>query len=146
MVFRNFLGENRRGATYASLTDLLSVSDIVSLHLPYSRDTHHVIGSRELSLMKNTAFLINTSRGRNVDELALIEALEKRVIAGAGLDVFHDEPAIPEKLKKLSNIVMTPHIGSATAKARNGMARVVAENIIAHSEGKNPPNVIPELK
>ncbi|HKZ39652.1 MAG TPA: NAD(P)-dependent oxidoreductase, partial [Candidatus Hodarchaeales archaeon] len=102
MVFRNFLGENRRGATYASLTDLLSVSDIVSLHLPYSRDTHHVIGSRELSLMKNTAFLINTSRGRNVDELALIEALEKRVIAGAGLDVFHDEPAIPEKLKKLS--------------------------------------------
>ena len=131
---------------YSSLDTLLSQADIVSLHIPYNAQTHHLISDRELKLMKKSAFLINTSRGKHVDEQALIHALESGTIAGAGLDVFYHEPTIPEQLTHLSNVVLTPHIGSATKKARYTMATVAAKSILSyHREGK-VLNLIPELR
>ena len=124
----------------------LDSCDIISLHVPYSEETHHLIGEDEFKLMKKESFLINTSRGKVVDEAALIKALKNGEITGAGLDVFYNEPSIPKELRKLSNTVLTPHIGSATIFARNSMAIMVAENIIAIENGLSPPNLIPEMK
>ncbi|MHA1214441.1 MAG: 2-hydroxyacid dehydrogenase [Candidatus Hodarchaeales archaeon] len=129
-----------------NLDDLLKEADIVSLNVPYTSETHHLIAACELNLMKENAFLINTARGRIINEKDLIEALLERKIAGAGLDVFYDEPSIPKDLRKLSNVVLTPHIGSATVKARNAMSLMVAENILAIERGEIPPNLIPEMK
>lgn len=129
-----------------NLDDLLREADIISLNIPYTKNTHEFISMREISLMKKSAFLINTARGRVVNEKDLIIALSKKSIAGAGLDVFYNEPDIPQDLRKLSNVVLTPHIGSATKKARNAMAKMCAENIIAIEEGKIPPNLIPEMR
>ncbi|MFX0091694.1 MAG: 2-hydroxyacid dehydrogenase [Candidatus Hodarchaeota archaeon] len=129
-----------------NVKELLQKSDFVSLNVAYTSDTHHLIGEEELELMNPTAYLINTARGKVIDEKALIKALQEGKIAGAGLDVFYDEPFIPEALRKLPNVVLTPHIGSATYKARNDMAKIVADNILAVHEGKSPPNLIPELQ
>ncbi|MFX0171405.1 MAG: 2-hydroxyacid dehydrogenase [Candidatus Hodarchaeota archaeon] len=129
-----------------NLDDLLREADIISLNLPYTPETQEMISKRELSLMKRTSYLINTARGKLVNEKDLITALKQRKIAGAGLDVFYDEPYIPKELRELSNIVLTPHIGSATIKARNAMAKIVAENILAMGRGEQPPNLIPEMK
>jgi lactate dehydrogenase-like 2-hydroxyacid dehydrogenase len=129
-----------------NLDDLLREADIISLNIPYTKDTHELISMREISLMKKSAFLINTARGRVINEKDLIVALSKKCITGAGLDVFYNEPDIPQELRKLSNVVLTPHIGSATQKARNAMSKMCAENIMAMEEGKQPPNLIPEMR
>jgi glyoxylate reductase len=129
-----------------NLDDLLAEADVVSIHVPYYQETHHLIGTRELDTMKSSAYLINTSRGKVVEEEALIRALQEGSIAGAGLDVFYNEPHIPETLVKLRNCVLTPHIGSATVSTRNAMAEMVADNILAMVRGDEPPNLVPELK
>ncbi len=128
------------------LKNLLKSSDIISLNVPYSDETHHLIDEHELMLMKKSAILINTARGRVVNERALIQALKLGEIAGAGLDVFYDEPQIPKELCNLNNVVLTPHIGSATVQTREAMAIMVAENIIAIEDGKVPKNIISEIK
>ncbi len=129
---------------YEQLDDALKVADIVSLHVPLLDSTHHLIDARRLSLMKPTAFLINTARGPVVDETALVEALKKKIIAGAGLDVFEHEPALAPGLTELPNVVLTPHIASSTVKTRNQMAVRAATNIIDFLEGNVPADVIVE--
>lgn len=139
--------ERQYGFVYKEdLDDLLKEADIISLNVPYTSETHHFITKRELSLMKPSSYLINTARGKNINEKDLIEALKNRTIAGAGLDVFYNEPEISKELSALSNVVLTPHIGSATITARNAMAVMVAENIIAIEKGEKPPNLIPEMR
>ncbi len=139
--------EDQYGLIYRdSLNEVLKEADVISLNIPYTSETHHLISKQELSLMKSSAYLINTSRGRVINERDLIIALGKKTIAGAGLDVFYDEPSIPQELRNLQNIVLTPHIGSATTQARNAMARIVAENILAIERGEQPPNIIPEMR
>ena len=132
--------EIESGITYVSLEQLLAESDFVSLHSPLNAETHHQIGARELSLMKPTAFLINTARGAIVDEPALAEALAEGRIAGAGLDVFENEPHVTPALLGMSNTVLTPHLGSAVAELRETMAHVVVDNILAILDGQQPPN------
>jgi len=129
-------------AVYLSLEELLQTADFVSLHPPYSKATHHLIGDRELSLMKSTAFLINTSRGPIVDEAALVRALQARRIAGAALDVFEGEPhpVLPKELTDMPNCVLTPHIGSAVAEKREIMANEIVDEIIAFFRGDKPSN------
>lgn len=121
-----------------SIQDLLSKADIVSLHVPLLESTHHLINKKTLKFMKPSAFLINTSRGPVVDEKALVEALKNKTICGAGLDVFEFEPKLTPGLKKLKNVVLTPHIASARVSVRDDMARLAARNIIDFFEGKVP--------
>jgi glyoxylate reductase len=132
--------EREIGLTYVALDQLLAESDFVSIHAPLKPETHHLIGARELALMKPTAFLVNTARGPVVDEQALARALTDRRIAGAGLDVYEHEPRVEAALFPLSNVVLTPHLGSAVAELREVMAHVVVDNIIAVLEGRVPPN------
>jgi glyoxylate reductase len=127
---------------YAPLDQLLAESDFVSLHSPLKPETRHQIGAREIALMKPTAFLINTARGQIVDEKALVKALAKGTIAGAGLDVFEHEPKVPAALVKMSNVVLTPHLGSAVMEVRERMANIVVDNILALLDGKTPPNCV----
>jgi len=126
--------------TYVPLDLLLAESDFVSVHAPLKPETHHLIGERELGLMKDSAFLVNTARGPIVDEKALARALTERRIAGAGLDVFEREPEVEASLLALRNVVLTPHIGSAVAELRESMAHIVVDNIVAVLEGRRPPN------
>jgi len=138
--------ESELNAQKTDLKTLLSSSDIVSLHVPLNDETYHLIGEKEFKLMKDTAVLVNTSRGPVVDENALIHALEKNWIFGAGLDVYEHEPKIPRRLKQLENVVILPHIGSATRDTRSKMAEMAAENMIIGLRGKQPPNCInPEI-
>ena len=125
-----------RGARPVSLASLLSRSDVVSLHVPATPATHHLIGDRELGRMKRGAILINTSRGTIVDERALVAALKKRRIWGAGLDVFAREPRIPRALRALDNVVLTPHIASATRGTRGAMATLAAANLVEYFAGR----------
>ena len=134
--------EREVGMTYVPLDQLLAESDFVSLHSPLTAETRHQIGTRELALMKKTAFLINTARGPIVDEAALVRALKTRRIAGAGLDVFEHEPKVGAELRKLPNVVLTPHLGSATPEVREEMANIVVDNILAFLAGKPPPNCV----
>ncbi len=134
--------EKRFGAQRVGLKELLQRSDFVTLHVPLVPGTHHLIDTAELKLMKKTAYLVNTSRGPVVSEKALVAALKAKRIAGAGLDVFENEPVIPEILKRLPNVVTTPHIASATIEARHAMSRVAAQNIIAVLSGKKALNSI----
>lgn len=133
--------EREAGLLYAPLDALLRQSDFVSLHQPLNGGTRHQIGARELRLMKPSAFLINTARGAIVDEAALVQALKSRAIAGAGLDVFEHEPKVHPQLKRLNNVVTTPHLGSATVEVRETMANIVVDNILALLEGRRPPNI-----
>jgi len=128
-------------ATYVPLDDLLRRADFVSLNAAFTPETHHLIGARELSLMKRTAILINTARGPMVDEAALVEALKSRRIAGAGLDVYEEEPRVHPGLLSLSQAVLTPHLGSAVGEIREQMAHVVVDNIQAVIKGERPPNL-----
>jgi glyoxylate reductase len=138
--------EREAGLTYAPLDELLRASDFVSLHSPLNRETHHQIGARELRLMKKTAFLINTARGAIVDEAALTRAVARRQIAGAGLDVLEFEPKLAAELRKLPNVVLTPHLGSAVVETREEMAGIVVDNILAFLAGRRPPNLVnPEV-
>ena len=134
------------GASRVELDELLARSDFVSLHVPLTDETTHLIDARALSLMKPTAYLINTSRGPVVDESALVEALKRGTIAGAGLDVFEREPSMAPGLAEAPNTVLLPHLGSATFETRARMSRIAAENVIAVLEGRTPPNLLnPEV-
>ena len=138
--------EREHDMTYVPLDQLLAESDFVSLHSPLNAETRHQIGKRELALMKPTAFLINTARGAIIDEAALARALKKRQIAGAGLDVFEHEPKVDAALRKMPNVVLAPHLGSATVEVREQMANIVVDNILALLDGKTPPNCVnPEV-
>jgi len=138
--------EKELGAQKVSLTELLSKSDYVTLHCPYTPETHHLLGEKELKLMKPSAYLINTARGKVIDEQALVRLLKAKAIAGAGLDVFYDEPKINPKLVKLENTVLLPHIGSASYKTRTQMSIIAAKNLIAALSGEKPPNIVnPEV-
>ena len=134
--------EREAGLTYMPLDQLLRESDFVSLHSPLNAQTRHQIGARELRLMKKTAFLINTARGAIVDEAALVRALQRKQIAGAGLDVFEHEPKVDKRLKAMANVVLTPHLGSATPEVREEMAKIVVDNILASLEGRKLPNCV----
>lgn len=125
-------------AEFVPLADLLKQSDIVTLHVPLTPATQHLIGRRELRMMKEDAILVNTSRGALVDEQSLILALSEKWIAAAGLDVFENESSVPHKLTTLGNVVLTPHIASATLECREEMARIAAQNIIDVFEGRTP--------
>ncbi|AIF69566.1 glyoxylate reductase [Palaeococcus pacificus DY20341] len=134
--------EKEIGAEFVDLETLLKESDFVSLHVPLNEETSGLIGEQELKMMKPTAILINTARGKVVDTKALIKALKEGWIAGAGLDVFEEEPYYNEELFKLSNVVLAPHIGSATYGAREAMAELVARNLIAFAKGEVPPTLV----
>ena len=121
---------------------LFRESDFLTLHVPLTPETHHLIGEYALGLMKPTAFLINTSRGKVVDEETLVRALEAHRIAGAGLDVFEQEPQVRPALLSMPNVVLMPHVGSATAETRLRMARVAAQNLLALLDGRRPANVV----
>jgi glyoxylate reductase len=127
---------------YADLERLLRESDFVSLHVPLTEETKHLIGGRELALMKPTAFLINTSRGPVVDEKALVKVLRERKIGGAGLDVYENEPALTPGLAELDNVTLLPHVGSGTLETRTRMAVLAVENLLAGLRGDVPPNIL----
>jgi len=138
--------EERLQARFLPLPDLLRESDFITLHVPWIPETTHLIGPEELRQMKKSAFLINTSRGPVVDERALVEALKSRVIAGAGLDVFEQEPRVAPELLQMDNVLLLPHIGSATFETREKMAWVAVNNILAGLQGEIPPNILnPEI-
>ncbi len=131
---------------YVDRDTLLGESDFLSLHLPLTSETRHVIGAKELALMKPTAFLINTARGPIVDEEALVEVLKAGRIAGAGLDVFEREPRVHPALLEMKNVVLAPHVASATAETRLKMAMLAAENLLSALDGRRPPNIVnPEI-
>ena len=134
--------ERELGAEFVSAERLLRESDFVSLHVPLAAHTRHMIGAEQLRMMKPTAILVNTSRGPVVDEAALAEALEQRVIAGAGLDVFENEPQVHPTLLKLDNVVLAPHIASASVDTRRKMSMMAAENAVAALEGRRPANLL----
>lgn len=127
---------------YVSLPDLLRESDFVTVHVPLIPETIHLIGKKELDLMKKTAYLINTSRGLVVDEKALVRALKQGKIAGAGLDVYEKEPALTPGLTELENVVLLPHIASASVETRTRMAVMAAENLLRGLKGEIPPNLV----
>jgi len=138
--------ERKLEARHVDRDILLRESDFLSLHVPLVPETRHLIQARELGLMKPTAILINTARGPVVDEEALVEALRSGKIAGAGLDVFEHEPQIHPSLSAMNNVVVIPHVGSATAETRFKMAMLAAENLMEALSGRRPPNVVnPEV-
>jgi len=130
--------EERLGASLVSLDELLATSDVVSLNCPYSEATHHLIDAAALASMRDDAFLINTARGPIVDEAALVDALKNEQIAGAGLDVFENEPDVHPGLIELDNAVIVPHLGSATVETRGAMADLAANNVAAVLAGDAP--------
>lgn len=142
-ISRNEEFEKETGAEFrASIEDVLKDADIVTLHVPLLESTHHLINKERLEMMKPTAYLINSSRGPVIDESALVDALKNKKIAGAALDVFENEPELSVGLAELENIVLTPHIASATIETRSKMSEMAAQNIIAFLDGKVPPNAV----
>ena len=131
------------GVEAADLPRLLAESDVLTLHCPLTPETRHLIGAEELAAMKPTAILINTARGPIVDEAALVDALQRGVIAGAGLDVYEDEPRIHPGLRQLENVVLLPHIASAGEATRDAMGRLAVENVRAVLAGEPPPTPVP---
>jgi len=143
------LHANRRpvevpGSTRVALDELLARADFVSLHVPAEPGAPPLIGARELALMQRTAILVNTARGAIVDEQALVDALRAGRIAGAALDVFAHEPHVPETLLGMPNVVLAPHLGSATVETRTRMATMAADNMVACLRGERPPNLVDE--
>jgi glyoxylate reductase len=134
--------EREFGVRYLELDGLLQESDFVSIHTPLTDETQHLIGVAELEKMKPEAVLVNTSRGPVVDEEALADALESRRIFAAGLDVYEEEPEVHPKLLKLENVVLAPHIGSASIETRDKMAILAAENLQAVLSGEEPLNPV----
>ena len=132
--------EQRVKATYASMDELLAQSDFIILQMPYSPETHHLIGAAQMAKMKPTAILINSTRGGVVDDKALVEALKNGVIRAAGLDVFEGEPKLDAGFLELKNVVLVPHIGSSTEATRRAMAMTAAKNMVAALTGQTPPN------
>jgi glyoxylate reductase len=142
-VYRREDLEEEMGITYMSKDEVIRSADFLSLHVPLTPETHHMISVEELVSMKNTAFLINTSRGPVVDEKALADALKDGVIAGAGLDVFETEPVSHDSpLLELDNIVLTPHLASGSIETRTKMATTAATNLVSVLQGRVPPNLV----
>jgi D-3-phosphoglycerate dehydrogenase len=138
--------EKELNVQFTDLETLLRKSDFVSIHVPLLPSTQHLIGKKELSMMKKTAYLINNSRGPVIDENALVKALKDKKIAGAALDVFENEPELAPGLADLENVVLTPHISSASIETRTKMAIMAAENLLAGLKGIRPPNIVnPEV-
>ena len=135
--------EENLGIRYVSLKRLFEESDIISIHIPYTRETHEVVNLQLLKRMKPTAFLINTARGKIIKEKDLIFVLQKKIIAGAALDVFQKEPiGRKHPFVRMKNVVLTPHIGSSTEETRRKMAEIAVENLILSLSGKNPRYVV----
>jgi glyoxylate reductase len=134
--------ESEIGMEYVTLDRLLAESDFVSVHAPMNAETRHMISDKQFAMMKPTAFIINTARGPIIDEKALMRALTKKQIAGAGLDVFEFEPKLPPALRAMKNVVLTPHLGSGIMEVRAQMANIVVDNIEALIEGRVPPNCV----
>ena len=128
-------------ATYVSLNELMQTADFISLHTPLTPETHHLIGQKELEFCKPTAYLINTARGAVLHEDALIQVLQQEKIAGAALDVYEFEPQVSDALRALKNVVLVPHIGTATRETRNQMAAMALENVLEFFKG-NPIRVV----
>ena len=135
---RNYDLEKRTGAVKLSLNSLLKKSDIISIHLPLNEKTYRLLDREKLSLLKKSAIIVNTARGEIVDEKELIKILKQRKIFSAGFDVYENEPSINPELLKLDNVVLLPHIGSATEEARTAMALLAAKNVINVLKGKQP--------
>lgn len=140
--YRDESAEEELGARYLGLDDLLREADFVSVHTPLTPETTRLIGDRELALMQPSAVLVNTSRGPVIDEAALADALAERRIFAAGLDVYEEEPKVHPKLLELENVVLAPHIGSASIETRDEMATLAAENIVAVLRGERPKNPV----
>jgi len=134
--------EKELGARRVDLDRLVAESDVLSLHIPMTPEAHHLIGAAQFKAMKPTAVLVNTARGAIVDEAALIEALRNKEIAAAGLDVYEHEPRLAPGLAELPNIVLLPHLGSATTVTRGKMAAMAADNVVAVLAGREPPNAV----
>jgi glyoxylate reductase len=141
-VLRKHKLEEAIGVAYVSLEEVFTDADVVTLHVPLTPETRHMVSKTLLELMKPTAYLLNLCRGPVVDEAALVDALTRKTIAGAGLDVYEQEPRLTPGLATLDNVVLTPHLGSSTAPAREAMGRLVAESVTAALEGRTPPNLI----
>ncbi len=138
--------EHSLGVTYLPLNHVCASSDYVSIHVALNDQTRHLIGERQLHSMKQTAFIINTARGPVIDEKALVRSLKKNQIAGAGLDVYENEPLLEPELYDLENAVVAPHLGSATIGTRTKMGNMAAENCLAACAGRRPPNLVnPEV-
>lgn len=135
--------EKQLGAEFVTLTELLKESDFVTLHTPLTEQTRYLLGKEEIGLMKATAYLIHTARGKVVDDKALVEALKTGGIAGAALDVYEDEPALTPGMTELDNLMILPHIGSASVETRDRMALLVADNILDALSGKIPRSLVP---
>jgi glyoxylate reductase len=137
--------ERELNAEYMSRDEVFRQADFVSLHVPLNAATRGLVGPAELAMMKRSAFLINTTRGLVVQEAALIDALERGLIAGAALDVFEHEPLIPDGLRR-DNVVLAPHLGSASVETRTRMAMIAVENAVAFFAGDRPPTILnPEV-
>lgn len=142
-VSRNSELEEKYGAVFCETPEeILKNSDFVSIHVPLLPSTKHLINKERLAMMKKTAYLVNTSRGPVIDEAALVEALKNGTIKGAALDVFENEPLLAPGLTDLPNVLLTPHIASATEETRSAMSEMAAENIIEALEGRTPPNLV----
>lgn len=140
---RNDAFEQAFGAEFReNVDDLFRDADFISIHVPLLPTTRHLVDARRLALMKKTAYLINTSRGPVVDEQALVEALRNGTLRGAALDVFENEPALAPGLAELENVILTPHIASATEETRQAMSELAAKNIVEALEGRTPPNLV----
>lgn len=134
--------EQELGVQWRSLFSLLKEADFISLHAPYTSETHHLLGREQLKQMKKGAYLINTARGPLVDEQVLVQALREKWIAGAALDVYEKEPEVPDALKRMENVVLAPHLGSATLETREAMANLAVQNLVHFFQGKRPPHIV----
>ncbi|MEL6109211.1 MAG: D-glycerate dehydrogenase [Planctomycetota bacterium] len=134
--------EEDLGVEYRELNELVAESDFVSVHVALNEQTRHLLGRTEFSSMRSTAIVVNTSRGPVIDESAMIESLQRGEIAGAGLDVFEHEPSIPTKLREMPNVVLAPHLGSATLRTRCKMGDLAVTNCLAACAGRLPPNLV----
>ena len=139
--------EEQLGATRVDLNRLIAESDFISVHVPLTNETHHLFSTAQFNAMKRNAVLVNTSRGPVVDEAALVEALTAKKLAGAGLDVYEREPAVHPGLISMPNVVLAPHIASATVRTRSEMSAMAARNMATAVRGGRPPNLVnPEVK
>ncbi|MFO7559419.1 MAG: D-glycerate dehydrogenase [Desulfobacterales bacterium] len=137
--------EKELQAAYVNFEKLLENSDVISIHTPLTEETFHMLEEKAFKKMKNGVYIINTSRGEVIDEKVLVHALQSGKVKGAGFDVYEFEPEITKDLLTMNNVVLLPHIGSATIETRSKMSEMVAENIIAAFEGRRPENLVPEL-
>ena len=135
--------EKKLNVEYATFEKILRESDFLTLHVPLTEETEYMVGNDEIALMKKTAYLIHTSRGKVIDDYALVAALREDRLAGAALDVYEDEPELTEGMRELDNLMILPHIGSASFETRDKMALLVADNILDALEGKTPRSLVP---